>query len=370
MDSNSSNNSIIIKPKTRNSNLELYRIIVMLLIVAHHYVVNSGLITEITSRTHSLSVSISMLLLGAWGKTGINCFVLITGYFMSKSQITWPKLLKLYLQIVFYAVIIYLVFCLTGHDDFKIQIALLKLFPIKNISFSFVSCFLLFYLFIPFLNKFISNISQKEHKLLIFLLLFIYSCLPTFGVAISFNYVEWFITVYVIASYIRFYSSEFKITHRQWGIITLFLLMTGCLSVGSLFYFSNIYPYYFIHDSNKFLSLAIAVSSFMWFKNIKLKNHPWINTIAATTFGVLLIHANSDTMRQWLWNETINCVGNFGPNFWYNLGYALLSILLIFFIFSLIDWLRSKYIEEKLLHAVKSILLKIKINISKNLSFN
>lgn len=30
--------------KVRNSNLELYRIIVMLLIVAHHYVVNSGLI--------------------------------------------------------------------------------------------------------------------------------------------------------------------------------------------------------------------------------------------------------------------------------------------------------------------------------------
>lgn len=29
-----------IKSKERNSNLELYRIIVMLLIVAHHYVVN------------------------------------------------------------------------------------------------------------------------------------------------------------------------------------------------------------------------------------------------------------------------------------------------------------------------------------------
>lgn len=29
--------------KVRNSNLELYRIITMLAIVAHHYVVNSGL---------------------------------------------------------------------------------------------------------------------------------------------------------------------------------------------------------------------------------------------------------------------------------------------------------------------------------------
>lgn len=31
------------KSQRRSSNLELYRIIVMLLIVAHHYVVNSGL---------------------------------------------------------------------------------------------------------------------------------------------------------------------------------------------------------------------------------------------------------------------------------------------------------------------------------------
>ncbi len=32
--------------KTRSSNLELYRIVCMIMIVAHHFVVNSGLITE------------------------------------------------------------------------------------------------------------------------------------------------------------------------------------------------------------------------------------------------------------------------------------------------------------------------------------
>ena len=35
---------VIVSPKLRNSNLELFRIIVMLSIVAHHYVVNSGLL--------------------------------------------------------------------------------------------------------------------------------------------------------------------------------------------------------------------------------------------------------------------------------------------------------------------------------------
>ena len=76
--------------KVRSSNLELFRIISMLLIIAHHYVVNSGLsASDGPLYTEALSVnSVIMFLFGAWGKTGINCFLMITGYFMCTSQIT------------------------------------------------------------------------------------------------------------------------------------------------------------------------------------------------------------------------------------------------------------------------------------------
>lgn len=43
-------NSNIAISKERDSNLELYRILVMLLIVAHHYVVNSGLMPLLENR--------------------------------------------------------------------------------------------------------------------------------------------------------------------------------------------------------------------------------------------------------------------------------------------------------------------------------
>ena len=62
--------------KQRESNLELFRIITMLLIVAHHFVVNSGLMDAdgvIASDPLSAN-SVFLLLFGAWGKTGINCF--------------------------------------------------------------------------------------------------------------------------------------------------------------------------------------------------------------------------------------------------------------------------------------------------------
>lgn len=55
-----------LKNKTiqRNSNLELYRIIVMLLIVAHHYVVNSGVL-EVANESPTSFRSIYYYLLQA-----------------------------------------------------------------------------------------------------------------------------------------------------------------------------------------------------------------------------------------------------------------------------------------------------------------
>ena len=100
--------------KLRDSNLELFRILTMLLIVAHHYVVNSGLTSPdgpIVANPLATD-SIFLLLIGAWGKIGINCFVLITGYFMCKSEITATKFVKLLFEIMFYKIIIGLIFIL------------------------------------------------------------------------------------------------------------------------------------------------------------------------------------------------------------------------------------------------------------------
>ena len=68
----------------------------MFAIVAHHYVVNSGLMTSINEGNALATNSLFLLLFGCWGKISINCFVLITGYFMCKSNITPRKFLKLF----------------------------------------------------------------------------------------------------------------------------------------------------------------------------------------------------------------------------------------------------------------------------------
>ena len=346
--------------KKRESNLELYRIIVMILIVAHHYVVNSGLIDLIHENAGS-RVASTMLLFGAWGKTGIDCFVLITGYFLCKSIYNWNKLLKLYLQIVFYGILIYAVFCLTGHESFSIFKIIGKIFPIKSISTGFTSCFLVFYLFIPFINILIKNLNQKNHLYLLALLLGVYTILPSIpGFTFTFNYVGWFVTIYILAAYLRNYSGEWEISHKQWGLLSLSLLGLGSISVlafemlYSKGYVSSYAPYFLISDSNKIFAVLISVSTFMWFKGLRLPYIPLINLLGGATFGVLLIHANSNAMRQWLWKEIVDCTGHFGDNVLLALGYALGSVLIIFTVCSFIEILRAKFIEPKYLNYIES----------------
>lgn len=298
------------KNKLRDSNLELYRIIVMFMIVAHHYVVNSGLI-DVMKESPTSPNSIFFYLFGMWGKTGINCFVMITGYFMCKSNITIRKFLKLVLEVIFYNIIIYLIFVSFGKSDFSFKETFLCFLPIKSISDGFTSCFIAFYLAIPFLNILVRNMTKRQHQLLICLCLFIYTFIgmvPIFKLRM--NYVSWFCALFFIASYIRFYRDTNVNKKQKWGWHSILFMLLSMASVLMLLYMSSIKGhiynvYFFISDSNKILALLTAICSFMWFKDMKIEYSKWINTIASSMFGVLLIHANSDTMRHWLWRETL-----------------------------------------------------------------
>ena len=78
------------------------------------------------------------------GKTGIDCFMLITGYFMCKSAITIKKYLKLLLEVIFYNVVIYTIFVVAGKHQFSSVELFFAIVPIQEIGGSFISCFLLY----------------------------------------------------------------------------------------------------------------------------------------------------------------------------------------------------------------------------------
>ncbi len=335
---------------SRSSNFELYRIIVMLLIVAHHSIVNSGIYGCILDHPFT-SNSIFALLVGMWGKTSINCFVMITGYFMCTSHITGRKFIKLTFELLFYNVTIYGLFIIFGFTEFSI-VSLIRCFClVENITDGFSSAFIIFYLFIPFLNKLVYALTQNEHVLLIALSLFTYTLLPhTLVVSVQINYVMWFCIIYIIGSFVRIHPTAIpKSESKQfWGWMAL---GSVCLSMLSVIValrlrirMHRISPYFWVSDSNAILAVITAVCTFMFFKNLQIKQSQTINTIAASTFGVLCIHANSDLMRQWLWFDVTNMQDIFFEN-----AFAIKIVFIVFSIYMsciILDYIRIQCIEK------------------------
>ena len=338
------------KENTRNSNIELFRIITMLVIIAHHYVVNSG-IADILFSNSSMGVkNIFYLIFGCGGKTGINCFVLITGYFMCKSKITLRKFLKLFCEAEFYSFVIFMIFWITGYEPFSIKMFIKNMIPFLDISTGFMACFLLFYLLIPFLNILIKHMKKREHEMLLALCLFIYTFLPSLAKAyVVFNYITWFVVLYILISYIRYYPKEIYQNTKVWGILTIVTIVLSWISIVVCRYV-GIDPYFFVAESNKILALVTALCAFMFFKNVNIGYNRLINKIAASVFGVFMIHTNSDTMRRWLWYSTFKN-GNMYFTKYYVL-HAVISVILIYIICTIIDVIRIKMLEKPFLHFI------------------
>lgn len=336
----------------RKTSLELLRIISMILIIAHHYVVNSGLtdaggpIATAPLSPHSLS----LLLYGAWGKTAINCFVLFSGYFMCKKDITLRKFLKLICEILFYSIVISAVFWLSGYAAFSVKDFIKVFLPVRNLGVGFVDAYLVFFLSIPFLNIIVHQMTEKQHIKLLALLSFAYIFLGTLpGFSVLMNYFSWFIVLYFISSYIRLYPKTIFANSKYWGLSTLICVIISSVSVLALTWLGvkkniGLISYEFVTDSNTLLAVLTGVSAFVFFTNLNIPQSKFINTVASTTFGVLLIHAHSDAMRQWLWGDTLNNVDSYYSPIWWI--HPVAAVLVVFAICSFVDYLRIKFIEK------------------------
>ena len=339
-----------VKP-ARNSSLELYRIIAMLLIVAHHYVLNSGLTNPggvIYSDPFSAK-SVFLLFFGAFGKAGINCFMLITGYFMCTSSISLKKFVRVLCEVLFYHIIINSIFWITGYAPFSLKSIVKELFPVTELNQNFTGCYLVFFLCIPFLNILVRHMTERQHLRLLALLFFAYVVMGTVPIfSVSMNYISWFMVLYLTAAYIRLYPRALFQNARLAGWLSLFSVLASLLSVLFCLWLGQKMQremaYAFVFDANNFLAFLTGVTTFLLFKNLKLPHSSFINSVAASTFGVLLIHANSGAMRRFLWRDVLKIVEFYSSPLMPL--HAIGSVVGIFVLCVLIDQCRIHLIEK------------------------
>ena len=341
------------KTNIRESNIELLRIIGMLMVIAHHFVVNSGIMDAFEVGSTSANY-VFLTLWGMWGKTGINIYILISGYFMCTSSLTIRRYCKVLLEWILYHFGIYIIMLIAGYETAGLKRLFdlfFGIFRYANGSGNFASSFLIFYLFIPFINIFIRSITKEEFKNFILLLIFVFTVLSTFFANKDiFGEVFWFIAVYFIGAYIRLYppswSDNFKVSGR---LLILSLVITYAsvifmIIVGTVLKKGS--PMFFVYDANKLGAVLVSVMMFITFKNLSIGYSKLINLIAKTTFGILLLHANSSAWREFMWIDLLHVDTFYSLPLIVLIGRSVLTVAGIFVVCSLIDMVRIYLIEK------------------------
>lgn len=300
-----------------------------------------------------------------WGKTGIDIFILISGYFMCKSNMTIRRYCKVFFEIYFYQFVIYIIMLALGYETFgkmRIYHLLFDVFQFANASGYFECSFLIFYLFVPFMNKFINAVNRQEYRRFVLLLLFVFTGMSTFfRNVVIFGEVFWFMAVYFIGGYLRIYPPEWSKNLKQSVKLLIFSILFSCGFALLVIYklseykFNNIQYAFFVSDANKLGAVLVSVFLFTTFKNLKIGYSRFINYIASTTFGVLLIHANSNAQRQFMWKDMLHVDTNYCLPMYVLIPKTIIIVVGVFVCCSLVDMIRIQLIEKPVFNHFESI---------------
>lgn len=140
----------------------------MFLIVLHHSMYHGSLtVSNATILAKGDLFTVSFLNSIAFGgKMGVYIFVLITGYFMIYSNISIKKIIKLWLPIFFWSILLTGVI---GSITHRIAIGNIvrSFFPIVFNQYWFMTTFVFMYLLIPIMNSALNHMDMKFEILLI-----------------------------------------------------------------------------------------------------------------------------------------------------------------------------------------------------------
>ncbi len=356
------------KKEIRNSNLELLRIISMILIMFHHYAIHGFL--PVSFRFTMNKLILDFLSLG--GQLGVSCFVLISGYFMLDSKFTLQKLFKIVGEVLFYSIGIgcLFFFFLEPVEPLGLFNLLQTFFPIGYVSYWFITNYLLLMILSPFLNRIIKEMDQKTHRNFILVSIFLWSFLAVFfGASFEFNKLGWFIVLYFIAGYVKKYVDLKKQNANKHFYMALFFYILLMLTDVSLLCLGNFFKKdILINSSNYFMKinspfiLFIAIFLFVGFIKRKPFQSKLINKISSTTLGIYLIHDNR-ILRPYLWRNIVKAPTFYSSHFL--IFHAIFSIFLIFLFCVLIDLIRQvtfeKYYVIFLNHHLQNFKQKIKL---------
>lgn len=365
----------------RKSNIELLRIIAMILIISHHLAVHGFHILHpdiYNSLDTTNKVFIDLLMPG--GAVGVGIFFIICGYFkINDDRISFKKVL---FEAVFYGLLIILIYIILKlcnvpyPNEPKInnikQLLVVLVDPATSNTWWFLTSYIFLILLSPLINKVFSRIDLKGY---IILFLLFYLLIFSLELIMDTKYISITkgILFYLIGGFIfRFLNTENKLIIKR--IISLIIFISCWLLISYMYYnaynksmsFETVDLEILYRDSTYFLQDGVlvvlaSISLFIFFLTFNFKNKI-INIVAKTTFGIYLLHDNY-IIRNVLWNLLIT---NEKINAMPVILYSFILIISIFVIGMIIDLIRLLFIENKYMELINKIIDSFKNKHYKN----
>lgn len=326
----------------RNSNIELLRIVCMLMVVVLHFN-NNGANTGIVNMPELLTERLTWgFLIESFCLVAVNCFVLISGYFAIKLKVR--SLLKFYLQCFFIGLFTYLLyigvtdgFTSWGNSDgiFTARIMTERLMAFTHNGWWFVVSYVGLMLLSPILNSAVDNLSDKRllHSLVLFSIVILY--LGWYHKVEVTNYGNSLISftwMYLIGRYVGKHVSVDSIRKFRWlWLIGYIASALGLFEMIMLRYHYSIEMHYPLDYNNPFVVIA-AVMLLLFFLSFNFQSKV-INWLAGSVFAAYLIQESCYLGHKWIYPH-MREMFTYVPDGWRIL--ALLGVSIAFLLLSII----------------------------------
>lgn len=165
----------------RNHGIELLRIFAMLLAAVLHILKKGGVIT---ASEGNLAAYSTVWLLEAAAYCAVNCYALISGYVGYSDRpkpLRLARCIELWLQVVFYSVIITTVYCIAGVGSVGVSDFADAFLPVTSKQYWYFTAYIGMFSFIPLLNALVRRLNRRALVSLCIMLIAVFSLYDTFA---------------------------------------------------------------------------------------------------------------------------------------------------------------------------------------------
>lgn len=346
------------KQQLRHSNIELLRIVSMFFIVLEHLLIMG---TDFFSNSTGNQLYIANIIIG-FTYIGVNCFILITGYF--GSTFTRKRLLNLYLICCFYELIGFLIAYYHGDVEWCTTALGYILFPLSRSNTWFIRCYVILLFLLPIINAGLEKITKKQFAYILFLLTMLNLYFGWFQKHENYNSIGYdssqMIYLYVIGRYLNRFVDWSRIRHYRGYLLIGWVLLSFSWGILQNINDWRVIPHWNGWAYNNPVVLLSTIVFFAYFQCVDIRNSKLINAFSMSMLGVFLLHMNR-YIGTYLYNWIKNII--LLPQIDEHLGWQILiliAVALCFLILSALFDMPRAIITNWILNRINQISGKFK----------